>query len=847
MFAGEIAEPPLTDQADGFAWPDTPLGVIKTDTGYAFFGSDGGNVRVSAGGNVVGSPVGRKFPLTDGGNYSVSGWQLHQGSSSNPAQYGIDYGAFDWNIGALGGGDVAVTAGGYVNQLSAATADSLVSAANTLNNTATMYGAGGGLTITAGADIGSAQVFVADGVGTLIAGGGLTPTLTSSRAGPNGTTITTPVGSAIALDNSQVSVWARNAVQVDAIYNPTYVTQLGASQDGTLAGGYLTYGPNSAVSLSSASEAVTVELLATSGTPMATLVGSKELALAGSSLLVAPPSLTVQALQNDILVNGGPSLAPAPLGQLSLFAARDISATNNNQFTMSDAVLSSIASAADPSLQGQAIVPFQGVIHTGDPDPALITAGRDINGVIFSIPKSAAIVAGRDIVNLGFRGQNTSTNDVTLISAGRDLTSTGSGSGPGIQVGGPGSLDVMTGRTLNLGLGSGIVTLGNLVNANLPSPVGASVNLMVGYGSQGADLSEFLNKVIVPSATYQAQLIDYVESLNGASGLTFAAAEADFAGLSMSQQSALIDSVFFNELLLSGRAANSGSGVGFQQGYNAIDALFPGSRSSASPYAGDLTLTSSQIYTDAGGNISILVPGGLIDVGLANPPPTIVPKPASSLGIVAQGTGNVSIYTTGDVNVNKSRVFTLGGGNILIWSTLGSIDAGNGSKSSLSVPPPTVTINKQGVVSLNFGASLAAGSGIRTIQTEPSVPPGNVDLDAPVGTVNAGDAGIGASGDINIAAAHVIGINNINFGGTATGVPSDLSSLGASLSGVSAVAAGATTSSTSALAEANAAKETAPLAQTALSWLDVFVTGLGEENCKPDDIDCLKRQKTATP
>jgi hypothetical protein len=40
--AGEIAEPPLTDQADGFAWPDTPLGVIKTDSGYAFFGSDGG-------------------------------------------------------------------------------------------------------------------------------------------------------------------------------------------------------------------------------------------------------------------------------------------------------------------------------------------------------------------------------------------------------------------------------------------------------------------------------------------------------------------------------------------------------------------------------------------------------------------------------------------------------------------------------------------------------------------------------------------------------------------------------------------------------------------------------------
>jgi hypothetical protein len=30
---GDIAQPPLTDQANGFAWPDAPLGVVKTDQG----------------------------------------------------------------------------------------------------------------------------------------------------------------------------------------------------------------------------------------------------------------------------------------------------------------------------------------------------------------------------------------------------------------------------------------------------------------------------------------------------------------------------------------------------------------------------------------------------------------------------------------------------------------------------------------------------------------------------------------------------------------------------------------------------------------------------------------------
>jgi hypothetical protein len=93
----------------------------------------------------------------------------------------------------------------------------------------------------------------------------------------------------------------------------------------------------------------------------------------------------------------------------------------------------------------------------------------------------------------------------------------------------------------------------------------------------------------------------------------------------------------------------------------------------------------------------------------------------------------------------------------------------------------------------------------------------------------------------------VIGVNNINFGGTATGVPSEVSNLGATLSGASSAASSTTSSATASVTESSAAKEAvAPLAQSALSWLDVFVTGLGEENCKPDDIECLKRQKAAS-
>jgi filamentous hemagglutinin len=817
----------------------------------ASFPTDGGNIVLAAGNSVVGAPF--IDPNLDGGNYSVTGWQprglvasTSGGTSTQPALYGVNFDGFDWNVGALGGGDLTVSAGGAVNNLSAATADS------SPNGNTTIYGTGGGLRITAQGDIGSAQIYVADGTGTITTNAGMpgvTPVI--------GVTSTTYLGSTFALGNSEVSVWARQSVQVDAVYNPTYTTA--STQAVSLPLDFFTYGENSGLNLSSTAGDTTLELNATAQA-MGVLLGPN-LFKTPAGFLNLPANLSLQALQQDVNLSIGGTgaiLFPSATGQLTIFAGQDIDA-NGSTVAMADSFPSAISTAASPlttinptagySIGG--LSEFQGAVHTTDPNPALITAGRDINDLELDIPKAADISAGRDILNLVYEGQNDTPTSTTLITAGRDLyyNSTTFESN-GIAVGGEGSLDVFAGRNVNLGLSGGITTVGDLENANLPSAQGADLTLAVGYGSQGADYSSFVNTIVGGSSadagTYQSQLITLVESETGDKKLTFKQALPLFRELSQSEQEAFVYKAFFNELLLSGRAYNANNSVGFVQGYAAINALYPGSTSTeANPYGGNLNLIQSQIYTLSGGNISILVPGGDIDVGVAYTPPGFFQKPASQLGIVAEGPGNVDIYALGNVNVNASRIFTLGGGNILIWSDQGSIDAGNGSKSSLSVPPPVILINADGSISLDYGASLAAGSGIRTIQTDPSVPPGDVDLDAPVGTVDAGDAGIGASGNINIAAAHVIGALNINFGGTASGVPSDLSGLAASLSGVSSVASSATTSgAASAESAAAASKEVAPLAQTALSWLEVFVTGLGEENCKQDDIECLKRQKS---
>jgi hypothetical protein len=62
--AARKAEPPLTDI---FAWPDTPLGVVRTDAGIQFFASDGGDhLRQAFRGHEVGNNKAGSIVTTTG-------------------------------------------------------------------------------------------------------------------------------------------------------------------------------------------------------------------------------------------------------------------------------------------------------------------------------------------------------------------------------------------------------------------------------------------------------------------------------------------------------------------------------------------------------------------------------------------------------------------------------------------------------------------------------------------------------------------------------------------------------------------------------------------------------------
>ena len=304
---------------------------------------------------------------------------------------------------------------------------------------------------------------------------------------------------------------------------------------------------------------------------------------------------------------------------------------------------------------------------------------------------------------------------------------------------------------------------------------GASISVQAGVGNASpAQYAAFISTYIDNSSQFDSSLISYVESIDNLTGLTAAQAKQVFNAMSPGLQRTYVEELFFELLQYYGsKEAASGNGD-FSGAFAAISKLFPGANPAAgqtNPYQGNIDLYFSQIYTEQGGNISLLAPGGEIDAGLALAPASFgINKLPDQLGIVAATTGDVSTFTYGDLQIDQSRLFAADGGDITVWSTDGNIDAGAGAKTSISAPEVNIVYDSNGQPTTSLRAAIA-GSGIEALAATPGVSPGNVYLFAPRGVVNAGDAGI-VAGNLTVAATAVIGANNITVSGTSVGVPS---------------------------------------------------------------------------
>lgn len=461
------------------------------------------------------------------------------------------------------------------------------------------------------------------------------------------------------------------------------------------------------------------------------------------------------------------------------------------------------------------------------------TAGTRNAGQVWYEGNGAVwMMAGRDVVSSGSAFNNTrgpdserqtgnlfihnNPNDISIVSAGRDILYSN------FQVAGPGLLEVtaggnilMSGRDAAGGGEVSVTSLGAVVAGdNRP---GASIVMQAGVGPNGPDYLRFVEPYLDPvnlaqagesiqgakvAKTYENELVTWLAERFGFVGDSTQAL-AYYKTLPAEQQRVFARDVYFAELKAAGREYNTDGSVrqgSYLRGRAAIAALFPDKDVAGNPitYKGDITLFgSSGVHTNFGGAIQMLTPGGSQTFGIEGE------APPSTAGVITQGAGDIQLYSMGSILLGQSRIMTTFGGSIMGWTAEGDINAGRGSKTTVVYTPPKRVYDNWGNVSLSPSVP-STGAGIATLNPIPEIPAGDIDLIAPLGTIDAGEAGIRVSGNVNIAALRVVNAANIQTQGKSSGVPV-----------AAAVNTGAMSSASAAGAAASQAAEEAARSQQA--------------------------------
>ncbi|MDP9902456.1 filamentous haemagglutinin family protein [Variovorax ginsengisoli] len=826
-----------------------------SDTQRMYFVDHGGDVTVSAQGDLRSytayDPAGGEFNSSEPSNWL---WQQGDSSQGEVTAWGIHFGGFA-GMGALGGGNVHIHAGGDAGSTSSfsvkdnsgylPTSDDsfnvvVASSGYVAGATPSQFG-GGTLQLDVGGRI-NTGVYTSGGLAdNLGVGTGAVINLrgdTTIDAGSIGQLVTSGYG-------------LRNTVSSMAPYDPR-------AADTTRPRDRTFYTPLRLVtgdgSITVHSRGTAAVLTATDPSPdgisLWTDRSGYTLFSAGGSLSQLPVAGAGFSNSDNLSFDPANFTAIAPSGSITVGLMLSPSSTGSLELLAGDSLFGTAIMTSGPTATD---------LHAGDRDPIrlyavagdviLAVGNYDSNNTGSDAPqllaaKPVVMRAGRDILTNAYILNNDPT-DVSVISAGRDILNSV------IGIWGPGQLEVSAGRNVYqsdqgsqyLNDKGSIISYGAIVTGD--TRPGASIVVSAGAGATGPDYAKLAQLYLDPAnqasagaplvdqpgkvaKTYQDELIAWLKERFGYVAKDGADARAYFAALAPDQQNILLREVYFAELKAAGREYNdpTSSRYGsYLRGRAAIAALFPADQT----YDGDITMLTSSaalgpnvrrgggVRTLFGGDIQMLTPGGKQIIGVDGQ------VPPSTAGVVTQGAGDISLYSQDSILLGLSRIMTTSGGDILAWSAQGDINAGRGSKTTQIYTPPKRVYDAYGNVTLSPQVP-SSGAGIATLNPIPEVPAGDIDLIAPLGTVDAGEAGIRVSGNVNIAALHVVNAENIQAQGQSTGLPA-----------VAAVNVGALTSASAAASSAAiAAQETVQRAreearQAQPSVFTVRVLGFGNE------------------
>jgi filamentous hemagglutinin len=978
----QVASPTTVVNPGDFSLPNLNATLAQVALGArqqiypAQFSSAGGNVTIFAGENIERKTRNNSGLIDDSSRQLPNNWlyrrgyvgedgnfgAISMGSFTDPqatATWWVDFSNFFQSVGALGGGNVTLTAGQDVKNVDAVIPTNARAAIGAPATGSLLELGGGDLIVRTGRHIDAGVYYVERGRGTLKAGADITTNATRSPS----------LGVLGSLNNPDAFRFESNtwlpttlfvgrsffdvSAQGDALLGPvanTFLLPQSVNNRFYYKTYFSTLGSESGVSLSSLGGDVTLRhsittpdrtspqnilsawyntqqvFRATAGTNIASFY-QPWLRLAETSvdpfaaiLPLQAPTLRATALAGDVNLQGSFTLAPSPTGQFELIASGAINAlqptgASTVRFPGQSVQIWSAAtvnvSDADPASIPSALAPFSyfsvagtnasantlsasgfldpvsslfnesgsttgtfaasatkqalhtpGLLHLGDPEPVrLYATGGNLSGLQLFTPKATRVYASRDLTDISFYLQNLTETDTTIITAGRDIVPYNASSplraqsasagnaiannenplAGDIVIGGPGSIQILAGRDLDLGTGPnnadgtgiGFSTVGNNRNPYLPFD---GAHLIAGAGLGPA------TSLLGSELAMQDFIDEFVSGGDGDAYLTELGVD-DFDSLPAEEQARVALEVFYLILRDAGRGFNDPASPGFgnyDTGFAAIESLFGGGAGGE----GDILTRSRSIRTRSGGNISLFAPAGALTLSNALTADSLVPP-----GIVTESGGNVNIFTDGSVDIGVGRIFTLRGGDMVIWSSTGDIAAGTASKTVQSAPPTRVLIDPQSATVETDLAGLATGGGIGVLATVAGVAPGNVDLIAPMGVIDAGDAGIRVTGNINLAATQVLNASNIAVGGASAGAPSTPAVSAPNVGGITSAGNTAAATSTAAVSAGDAARQQAAPAAVETdetpSIITVEVLGYGGGSAPEEDEEEKKRRQEA--
>jgi filamentous hemagglutinin family protein len=750
-----------------------PNGLVSTPA----WAIGGGAVTVTAGGSIIGiemptdDPNGSQTGVPNGPTGQTwSDWYYHYGSSNGSTTpfsgcaiacqtaAWVNYATFFQGFGALGGGNVTLTAGADIVDVGASLPETLVVSGGTgavdkngnLIGPAVTYYGGGNLSVTAGGNLLSSDFLVGRGTGLIRVGGVVQattsnpvnqgkPTLGITTIGGQqpGITGSYPLPLLLAVQDGFITLTARGSVTLGNVYDPASlpldatqtpaVFQPGsgvpAGTNGLWGNLFTSYGPGSGVSLTSVAGDVTALTIPSSSASGLFLHNSAVGTLTPTTPgLLLPATLDLAALSGDVSLQafGEANLVPYPTqtgsdtGTISIIATGSIDLGSGLVMQdLSTAITQYIGYAGSTGqLDPKNYIDPRGIpqpnltmaLHANDPVPVIIAAGQDIfaGSAAVTLIKPAEIEAGNNINGGGpFVGQNNNAGDITSITAVNDLV------GGSYALYGPGTFVLQAGHDIGPFAQSvkdvstfGIATVGNGSATGSTFAFNSSNALKPYLPAQGAELDVLFG--VKPGIDYATAIAQYVNPAQaGTGGVDFLTDIASILGQSPDQAWATFQGLAAAQQHLLINRAFLDFLTQVSLGYNNV----------SSPYFHQ--------YGPAYQAISTLFPASL---GYTN----------NSAG--TGGNGAAVMVPTGNFNIAASVLETQMGGDINIIGPGGGITVGHSSRDTLTPSQEGILTLAGGSISAFTDASILVNQS--RIMTEQG---GDIDLFSANGNISAGE------------------------------------------------------------------------------------------------------------